>query len=495
MGPHMSEKIEPLETVDAADLGSGAPAPRSIPDSRKLIREANAQAETWVIVLDDDPTGSQSVHDTPVLTRWDEPDLNWAFDQPGNGFFILTNSRGLNDAEARATMADVAGKIRRTASARGAGYTLIARGDSTLRGHYPLETDLLSGEAQAAGAPYDALILAPAYLAAGRVTVDDIHYVGTGASFVPVGQSSYAKDATFGFTASNLRDYVEEKTGGAVRAGNVVSISLDDIRTGGPDRVRDIILGCSNATPVVVNALDDADLDVVVLGILAAEARGAKVLARSGPSFAAARLGVTGREPLTHDEIFPAGSREGHGLVIVGSHVELTTRQVAHLRAELPDIDAVELDVPRLLDAATTDEELARCGDALVSALRNGDALLASSRMQITGETGHSSLVIAQTVSAALISLTSRAVQEAPPAWVLAKGGITSSDVATDGLRIRRATVAGQLFPGIVSLWVNEGEDSPELDGLPYVVFAGNVGNDETLADAVKILRGERMAA
>jgi uncharacterized protein YgbK (DUF1537 family) len=113
-----------------------------------------------------------------------------------------------------------------------------------------------------------------------------------------------------------------------------------------------------------------------------------------------------------------------------------------------------------------------------------------SSRQRITGQNGHSSLVIAQTVSHALVTLTARAVEEVPTAWVLAKGGITSSDIATAGLKIRRAIVAGQLFPGIVSVWLNQGGTSRGLKGLPYVVFAGNVGDASTLAAAVRIMRG-----
>lgn len=479
-----------METRNSDELLSSGPAVLHIPDSRLRIREANAADKIWVIVLDDDPTGSQSVQGVPVLTRWDDEDLNWAFEQPGNGFFILTNTRGLNNEEARSTVTDVAEAIRRVGAKLGARYTLITRSDSTLRGHYPLETDLLSDMARSSGEPYDALLLAPAYIAAGRVTEGDVHYVGSGDSFAPAGQTNYAKDATFGFTNSNLRHYVEEKTHGGVSANDVVSLSLEDIRIGGVERVRDIILSCRNATPVVVNAVDEADLDVVVLGLILAEEAGARVLSRTGPSFVAARLGIKARAPLTHDEVFTLGERAGHGLVVVGSHVELTTRQVSRLKNEFPDIEAIELDVPKLLDPAQRAGEMARCGDALVAALKRTEALLVSSREQIVGDTGHSSLVIAQTVSHALVTLTARAVHEVATKWVLAKGGITSSDVATEGLKIRRATVAGQLFPGIVSVWVNEGGSSQGLKGLPYVVFAGNVGDESTLADAVRILRG-----
>lgn len=492
--PTLSTPDLALKAREAEELLSAGPAVLRIPDSRLRVREANATDKIWVIVLDDDPTGSQSVQGIPVLTRWNAEDLHWAFDQPSHGFFILTNTRGLNEDEARSTVTDVAKAIRRVSAELGAKYTLITRSDSTLRGYYPLETDVLIDLARSAGEPYDALLIAPAYIAARRVTAGDVHYVGSGDSFVPVGQTNYAKDATFGFTKSNIRDYVQEKTHAAISSNDVVSLSLEDIRIGGAERVRNVILACKNATPVVVNAVDEADLDVVVLGLIQAEEAGARVLSRTGPSFVAARLGIKDRAPLSHEEVFASEERPGNGLVVVGSHVDLTTLQVSRLKKEFADIATVELDVPKLLDSAQTESEIARCGDALVAALKKTDALLVSSREQIVGETGHSSLLIAQTVSRALVSLTARAVDEVATKWVLAKGGITSSDVATEGLEIRRATVAGQLFPGIVSVWVNEGDNRRGLKGLPYVVFAGNVGDESTLADAVRILRGTQHA-
>ena len=477
----------------AEDLLTDGPPPLPGDALRARIRLENAGSTSTVVVLDDDPTGSQSVHDIPVLTRWTPEDLAWAFGRGAAGFFILTNTRGLNSADARAVMADVAQAIEQASVLAGTDITLITRSDSTLRGHFPLETDLLIERARDAGAPYDALLIAPAYIAAGRITAGDVHYVGVDGSFVPVGQTGYARDATFGFTSSDLRYYIAEKTDDAIAPEDIRSLSLEDIRVGGVERVRDVLLDCGDATPVVVNATTDSDLSVVALGVIEAERGGIRTLARSGPSFAAARLGMSDRAPLSHGEIFPDGERQGHGLVVVGSHVDLTTRQVAGLVAAAPDLTIVELNVPRLLDASAADDELARCTDAVTTALADSDVLLVTSRDQIVGDSGHSSLVIAQTVSLALTRVTAHAVDSMPVSWVLAKGGITSSDVATSGLRIRRATVAGQLFDGIVSVWVHEGGDEPHLEGLPYVVFAGNVGTDSTLADAVQILRGDRL--
>ena len=483
----------PAETgapTEMSALRTLAPAPLVIDDARLKIREANLASGIRVIFLDDDPTGSQSVQGVPVLTRWTPDDLRWAFAQPSSGFFILTNTRGLNGSEAASTMREVAAVIDRVAVDLDVRYSLVTRSDSTLRGHYPLETDVLLEMGGQEGQPYDALLIAPAYIAAGRVTASDVHYVQEGHAFVPVGQTSYARDATFGFHSSDIREYVEEKTDGRIAAEDVRSLSLKDIRVGGPERVRDILLSCSGAVPVIINALDDSDLDVVTLGLLSAEQSGARVLCRTGPSFVASRLGMAGREPLSHAEIFADGERLGNGLVVVGSHVELTSRQVTCLTDRLPEIETVELDVPRLLDPLQAEAEVERCSVAITAALRRTDALLVSSRQQITGESGHSSLVIAQTVSQALVDLTRQVVQDVPLKWVLAKGGITSSDIATEGLGIRRALVAGQLFDGIVSVWLNDGEGERGLEGLPYVVFAGNVGDEGTLADAVSILRG-----
>lgn len=476
-------------TQGIGTLLAGQPVSRRIPDARERIDAACRASRTQVVVLDDDPTGTQSVQGVPVLTRWEPDDLRWAFAQPATVFFVLTNSRGLGEPAAAELVREVAEAVERVARELSTPVVLVSRSDSTLRGHFPLETDTLADVARAHGRPYDAVLLVPAYIDAGRVTVNNVHYARSGDQFVPVGKTDYAADATFGYSSSNLREWVEEKSAGRVAADDVASVTLADIRDGGPNRVRDVLLSCHGGRPVVVNAVDTADLDVFVLGLIAAEATGWRALYRTGPSFVPARAGLTTRPPLSHDELFPGGPRPGHGLVVVGSHVDLTTRQLARLR-QLDALRFVELDVPALLDPDRSAEEQSRCAAELSTA--GQDVVLLTSRQRIAGTSAAASLDIARKVSAALVGLTSRLVREAPPAWVVAKGGTTSSDIATDGLSVRRATVLGQLFPGIVSVWRHEGGDEDGLVGLPYVVFAGNVGDESTLADAVSLLRGAR---
>ncbi len=468
-----------------AELTEGQLPAQVLPHARERIREMNARAGRHIVVLDDDPTGSQMVHNMPVLTCWDDEDLRWAFTHPSGTFFVLTNSRSLGEQATRGLLEDLDARLQRISTELGTEIVVVSRSDSTLRGHYPLETDVLQTAATRRGAPYDAVVLAPAYLDAGRVTVGDVHYARSDDSFVPVGQTDYATDDAFGYVNSSLPEWVREKAATAVP---VHSLSLQDIRQGGVEGVTSLLLAARDGAVVVVNALEESDLEVVVLALGAAEATGWRAVCRVGPSFVPVRAGIDRRPPLRTEEI--AADRTGRGLVVVGSHVELTTRQVAAL-LELPDLTTVELDVDALLDDGAG--ELERCSAALLAA--RGDAVLMTSRLRVVRAGGEASLHVARAVSAALAELTRRAVRGTELAWVVAKGGITSHDVATEGLQIRRATVLGQLFPGIVSVWLAEpAEGSDRLAGLPFVVFAGNVGDDTTLRDAVRTLRGSARA-
>jgi uncharacterized protein YgbK (DUF1537 family) len=173
----------------------------------------------------------------------------------------------------------------------------------------------------------------------------------------------------------------------------------------------------------------------------------------------------------------------------VGSHVGLTSRQLDELRRR-GQIAEIELDVPTLLDPAQRDEHVRAIGARAVQLLgdpdRTADVVIRTSRALVTGSDAQHSLAIARAVSDALVATVQHIVAAIRPAFVVAKGGITSSDTATAGLSITRAWARGTLLPGIVSLW--EPVSGP-AQGIPFVVFAGNVGDDQALADVVSTLR------
>ncbi|HET6501498.1 MAG TPA: four-carbon acid sugar kinase family protein [Amycolatopsis sp.] len=459
-----------------AELLDGLPEP--VPVTAAEVAGAVAGGPR-LVVLDDDPTGTQSVAGTPVLTSWELDDLRWAFRRKESAFFILTNTRSLSAADAAARDREVATAVAEAARTEDVDYVLASRSDSTLRGHYPLETDVLAEEEARRGRPVDGVVIVPAYLQAGRLTVNSVHWMATADGLLPVGQSEFARDATFGYRSSDLREWVAEKTGGRIPAARVLAITCRDLREGGPERVAALLGELRDGRPAVVDAVAEEDLRVLALALVRAEAAGRRFLYRVGPSFVRARAGQAEHGPLG------SAGPGGHGLVAVGSHVGLTTRQLAGLR-ELGGGTEFELDVPALLARKSRDALVAEVAASAAEALTRGDVVIHTSRALVTADDPDASLAIARTVSAALVETVAATVRARRPAWLVAKGGITSSDIATGGLGIRRAIARGTLLPGIVSLWEPVGGP---FAGTPYVVFAGNVGGDGSLAEVVTKLR------
>ena len=383
-----------------------------------------------IAVLDDDPTGSQTVHDVAIVLALDEDELRL----DGDCTFFLTNTRSLEEDEAVA----LTERVARTLFERDPDVELVSRSDSTLRGHVAAE---IAAIRRASPVPYDGVLLVPAFFEAGRFTRDDVHYAGD----TPVGETEFARDATFGYSSSNLIDFVREKTGETARS--VSAGDLDALAAGGW---------------IVVNAERYEDLEAVVRAVRDSDQR---LLYRTGPSFVRSLAGISAKPPLRELDTGP-----GHGLVVVGSHVGLTTRQVEATTG----LREFELDVTAL------DPE--GVGAQVREALAHDDVLVYTSRTLKGG-----GLETAREVSRAVTRVVSIAL-DARPGWVIAKGGITSHDVAVHGLGIRRATVLGQLLPGMVSVFRPEDADERAV-GMPYVVFAGNVGDEGTLAEIVERFR------
>ncbi|MHB0876216.1 MAG: four-carbon acid sugar kinase family protein [Anaerolineae bacterium] len=461
-----------------------ASLPPQWPDDglRAEIRRRLEATATTVVVVDDDPTGTQTVHDVPILTTWGEAELAAEIRTGEPAFYVLSNSRSLAPRPAQDLARTLGANL---AAARSAGRAVapISRSDSTLRGHYPAETDAL---ADGLGMRPDGVIIAPYFREGGRYTIGDVHYVLEGERLVPAADTESARDHAFGYRHSNLRRWVEEKSRGRWRASDVASLPLDLIRGGGPDAVAGVLATVHGGRPVVVNAACDRDLEVVVMGLLAAEEAGKRFLCRTAASFAKVRAGIADRGLLAASELLGEAPDAGGGLIVVGSYVPRSTRQLQALLAS-GHWQQIELPVPRLLDAALAEAALAEARQQLARHLTAGhDVVLFTSRRLETGATAEESLAVGCAVSRALVSLV--AGLERAPRFLIAKGGITSSDVATAGLGVRRALVLGQIAPG-VPVW-RLGPES-RFPGLPYVVFPGNVGSDATLAEVATSLSAQ----
>jgi len=483
-----------------ADVLAAYPAEVRIPAElvASALAASNAETPRVLVVLDDDPTGTQSVSDLPVLTQWEVADFIWAFSQSKPAVYVLTNTRSLDPAEAAARNEEV---VRNALAAAGSPQELrlgfVSRSDSTLRGHYPLEPDVIAATvADVSEEKTDGVVLVPAFPDAGRVTIGGVHYMrGTGAetgTLTPVSETEFAKDATFGFSTSVMADYVEEKSQGRFGAGSVIVLDLNIIRASTDPQatanaIADAIEPATGSTPIVADIVTENDLRALSLGLEEAERRGKKLLYRVGPPFGRARIGQEIRTELSGAEAYAGNTpSEAGGLIVVGSHVGVTTRQLKALTDQHSAARIVEIDVEKLLGAPSDAEvHLDRTVDTVAEALRGGDVIVHTSRLLIKADDPAESLRIARTVSAAVVAVVNRTLKTFPPRFVIAKGGITSSDVAAHGLEIRHAIVRGPMLPGIVSLW--EPVDGP-AKGIPYIVFAGNVGDDQSLADVTRKL-------
>ena len=443
------------------------------------LRESIVRSGEKLVILDDDPTGAQTVHSVSVLADWSVDTLVAELENDLRATFVLTNSRSLPAAQAEAVSAQVGANLAEAVRRTGKKVVVVSRGDSTLRGHYPGEVNAL---ARALGQASATHVIVPFFLEGGRYTIEDIHYVAEGDWLTPAGQTEFARDTTFGYQSSNLRDWVAEKSGGAISAGDVASITIDDIRTGGPDRVATRLKEIAGAPACIVNAASMRDLEVFALGVTIAEHAGGSFVFRTAASFVKARAGIGSRDLLTRETLDLAD--HGAALIVVGSHVAKTSSQLAEL-LKLDGVHGIEVDAAVLVDNHGRSREIARVAEAAGRSLAAGvDTVLYTSRNVITGQGKDGSLSISKRVSAGMVEIVGAI--DVAPRYIIAKGGITSCDIAIEALGVRRAMALGQALPG-VPVW-RLGAES-RYPGIAFVVFPGNVGTPDAIATLVAKLR------
>ena len=443
-----------------------------------------------IIVLDDDPTGVQTVHGISVYTDWTRESVRAGFEEENRAFYILTNSRGFTVDQTTRAHLEIGRTVAEVARELGRDYVIVSRGDSTLRGHYPLETDLLRQTMEEGGRPVDGEILCPYFKEGGRFTIGGVHYVRYGEELVPAGETEFAKDKTFGYRASNLREYIEEKTGGVYRKEDVTEISLEELRGLDYEGITEKLLAVRNYGKVVVNAVDACDLKIFCTCLYRAMAQGRRYLFRTAAGFVKEFAGISDKALLTRSEMVKTETSHG-GIVVVGSHTQKTTSQLEELR-RLEGVEFLEFNSDLVLD----DEAFAKEVEATVAKeeafIAGGKTVVVYTKrrlLSLEGDTPEQALLRSVKISDAVQSLVGKL--KVVPAFVVAKGGITSSDVGTKALRVKKATVLGQIRLGI-PVWKTGPEST--FPGIPYVIFPGNVGEKETLREAVEVLLGKEEA-
>lgn len=451
----------------------------------QLVTEALKSLNKKIIVLDDDPTGVQTVHDISVFTDWSEESIEQGFNEEQSMFFILTNSRGFTAEETEKAHREIAANILSVASKLNREFLIISRGDSTLRGHYPLETTVLKDTLESGSdLKIDGEVILPFFKEGGRLTINNIHYVQNGQELVPAGETEFAKDRTFGYSSSHLGEWIEEKSNGLFLAKNTLYISLEQLRAMEIGAITEQLLQVNDFNKVVVNAIDEVDVKVFTAALVQAINAGKNFLFRSAAALPKVIGGVSDKALLTREELIIEETGNG-GLVIIGSHVKKTTEQLEKLK-ELTSIEFIEFNSHLVLQPEQFKAECDRVVETTEALIRSGKTVAvytSRQRLDLGENKKEEELKMSVTISDAVTSIVTRL--QVKPNFLVAKGGITSSDVGTKGLRVRRATVAGQIRPGI-PVW-RTGDES-KYPGMSYVIFPGNVGTQSDLKAVVEIL-------
>ena len=436
------------------------------------------------IVLDDDPTGTQTVHDINVYTDWSYETMKGAMESD-RLFYILTNSRGMIAQESRRIHEEITAVISKVSKELHKKYFYISRGDSTLRGHYPMETDLLAEGLKNDFGKVDGDILIPFFKEGGRFTIDDVHYVRYGDELIPCAETEFAKDKTFGYHSSDLKEYIEEKSEGRIGKDEVLSIGLNDFRNEKIGQITELLLNAHDQRKIIVNAADYSDVKIFCLALYEAIAKGKIFVFRSAASFVKCVGGISDQPLLKKSDMIGEENPNG-GIVVVGSHTDKTTRQLKAL-LELENVTASELECSKILRSKEAfDEEVKRCIAFAQETISKGKtAVIYTERIVIALDDDDKDTALQRSVAISQGVWHIVHDLQVKPSFVVAKGGITSADVGAKGLSIKKARVLGQIMPGI-PVW--QADEASRFPGIPYIIFPGNVGEEDTLKKAVEKL-------
>ena len=395
-----------------------------------------------LVILDDDPTGIQTVHGCLLITQWDAATVRMALQHEQPFFYMLTNTRAMTREEAARVVRSAMETVLEVNREFGYRLIFISRSDSCLRGHFPLETDVMRRVLQEYGVKvWPKVPFCPALIEAGRVTIDGVHYMKDGERLIPVSETEFARDNVFAYHTSVLRDYILEKGANPEEYQIVNAATYDELYA---------------FTQTLFNEIKDFDGAVVI---------------RSSSSLPKAMSGIADK-PLLDRSIL---KESGVGCFIVGSHVQKTTRQLNALLAG-QGVVGIEVDVERVLHD----------GDALMQELlsemkqRAEEGLtpvVYTSRKEVRLTDADERQHLGQRISDFLVEMVARL--PFVPSYLVAKGGITSNDILTKGLALKSAVVLGQIVPNVPCVMT---------DHFPYIIFPGNVGGDDSLREVYEKL-------
>jgi len=443
------------------------------------------------VVIDDDPTGSQTVNDCLLLLKWDYLTLVKGFESESNLFFILANTRALSENDAKLTIEEICKNLKTVISTEAYAEEIIfiSRGDSTLRGHNFLEPSAINS----CLGPFDATFHIPAFIEGKRLTINGSHYVDA----IPINQTIFARDKIFGFETSNVKNLLFQKSKSQINFEDIQNLLLSDIQMLN-DEENNIVFkklkNLKNNKHVVVDVENYSQLKKFSL-IIKKLTKQKKFLFRTAASFISS---ISEKNSVLKGETFFSNLRIRTkeksflpGLVIVGSYVELSTIQLKNL-LKISNCKPIELDVFEFFKITSSENNQKRRNlfknkflkEIRFSFEKGKTPVLFTSRKFMSLDS--SELFNFYNLLAFFIAeLVADLKYEI--GYLISKGGITTNVILSNGLNADYVYLEGQILTGISVVTCNLKND----EKLPIVTHPGNIGTKDSLVNIWKVLENK----
>ena len=448
-----------------------------------------------IIIIDDDPTGSQTVNSCTLILKWDYETLLKGLNGSSNLLFILANTRSLSEKDVKIRLKEICSSLKEIMNNSlfaEEQFVIISRGDSTLRGHNfiePLIIDELLG-------PFDATFYIPAFIEGNRKTVNGNHFVDN----IPIHETIFSKDKIFGFHTSNIKELIYEQSNRKLDFNHIENIFIRDFLVSGsnqPNKLYTYINNLKNNKKVVVDIMDYSQLDEfssIVKSLLKTK----KFLFRSAASFISSLSNV--KHTQKDNFYFSQLSRKNNndqimkGLIVVGSYVELTTLQLNKV-LEISLCKPLEINVLKLYKYFKLEDNLNKINflkNLIINSIRQNLSqgnipVLYTSREIVSPKDNNDFIQFQNFLSVFIAEIVSAIKNEI--GYLISKGGITTNIIISEGFEADSVYLEGQILPGISIVTFNL---SKQKGKLPIVTFPGNIGHNMSLVKILEILENKK---
>jgi len=443
------------------------------------------------VVIDDDPTGSQTVYDCLLLLKWDCSTLVKAFEYKSNLFFILANTRSLSENDAKLKIEEICKNLKTVIASQAYQEEIIfiSRGDSTLRGHNFLEPSALNS----CLGPFDATFHIPAFIEGKRLTINGSHFVDK----IPIKKTIFAKDKIFGYETSNIKQLLFQKSKSQINLDDIQNLLLSDLEILNDEEnniVFKTLKNLKNNKHVIVDIENYSQLKKFSL-IIKKLTKQKKFLFRTAASFISS---ISEKKSVPQSETFFSNLRIRNkeksflpGLVIVGSYVELSTIQLKNL-LEISTCNPIELDVFEFFKITSSENNQKQRNlfknnflNEIRSSFEKGKTPVLFTSRKFMSLDYSEQLNFYNSLAFFIAELVADLKDEI--GYLISKGGITTNVILSNGLNADYVYLEGQILTGIsvVTAYLKNDEK------LPIVTHPGNIGTKDSLVNIWKVLENK----